>query len=1484
MVDDSLGRFHPLSKKWFLERFGSPTRVQREAWPLIEAGKNVLVTAPTGSGKTLTAFFHALDGLLTGRLPNDGVRVLYVSPLKALNNDIRRNLIEPLAELREVFAAGGVPSPDIRVMTRSGDTPEDERRRMSARPPAILITTPESLNILLTSKRGERMLDRVETVILDEIHAVADSKRGVYLMTAVERLTLLSGEFQRIALTATVNPMGDVARFIGGYRPVGRGDTLTMQARDVEIVSPAEEKRLSVRISFVPQTASEPDDRDEGENPAWKAAAAAMASRIDANEATLIFANSRRGVERLSRLINETAPERQVFAHHGSLSKEIRLLVEERLKSGNLKGVVATSSLELGIDVGHIDEVLMLESPLSTAATLQRIGRSGHRVGETSRGVVYVLYPDDAVNAAIIAREVGCRNVEPITPPSAPLDVLAQVVLSMCAMSTWQVDDLFDQLRSTTSYHDLSRQMFDLVVDMLAGKYAGVRVDTLRPRLVFDKIDGTLSTLPSVTKLLYRSGGTIPDRGYFSVRIKETGALIGELDEEFVWERKLGDIITLGVQSWRIRDITYSDVFVTHYKATGAQMPFWRCEERGSSAYFADIRASFLETADRILHTPKLEEQLSEQHAMDKPAREMVIHYLSAEKRALGVALPHRRHVVVEKVAPKTTGKMAVTVIHTEWGGKVNRPFSVALAAALSKQADQSVQTTYDDGRVAVALETDVDPETLMGLVTADNAEGLIRSKVEETGFFGAAFRENAARALLILRAGFGRRTPLWLNRKRAKELRERTRDFKDFPITLETFRTVLQDEADLPALLEKLIELHTGRIAVSVTHTAQPSPFAESIVYKLTNVLMYDDDAAGDGSSATSDALIEEVLFSDALRPRIAAGLIDALEQKLQRRFSGYSPGAGLELLAWVKERGAIPKAEWLMLAEAVRRDHDVDIAGPLAEISDRVLFVSADGGPEGFVVAVEQWPLVSKALALRAPRLGSVESFGATCPDDLASAIDTAISTLSAPEATLEGFLSDWLRFFGPMPIDALATLVGVARHRLLEALAVLKQEEEVVVGRLSTRDVDDEVCHVVPFRMLLRSARAARRGAVAPRPIATLPLFMAEHQGLTQSESPDALEPVMEKLFGFSADAAFFEQEIFPARYGGYRLRDMDALLAESNLQWVGEGKDRIWFCLEEERELFDDRRKRSPKTATELKEIFPDEHGRYTVSDLEKRTRIPAAALRETLTRMAFKGLVTSTSLKPLRSRDLPGPSTSSRPAGRPRHARWRRAEPDMSVFYPLPALGDEVDALDEETLNRERARVVIERYGIVFKGLLEREMPLLRWGKLFRSLRLMELSDEVVGGYFFHDIPGIQFALPRWVARLQQDAEQTPVFWMNAKDPASPCGLGLDALDLPQRVAATHLVYRGVELVLVSKRSGKQLEFRRPPDDPDIERYLGFMRTLLTRDASPVSVLTIEKINGKNAASSPYRAVFERCFDTAATHRTLTVAKRYGDMR
>jgi len=1473
MAGDPLQFFHPIVRDWFARRIGDPTEGQRLAWPRIATGEHVLLSAPTGTGKTLAAFLWAIDRLVSGTWPPGAVRVLYVSPLRALNNDIRRNLAQPLAELERAFADRGEAMPRVRVATRSGDTPAAERRRTMREPPEILITTPESLNILLTSDGGSQLLTSLETVILDEVHAVAGGRRGAHLITAVERLTRLSGEFQRVALSATVRPLERIACWVGGRDIDHAADRAVYRQRAVTTVDAGGREAHEVRVRYLKPEGGWPEPDDSGTNPVWPALAEAVAERIAANGSTLVFANSRRVVERIARLVNRDCSEPLVYSHHGSLSREIREVVEERLKEGRLRGIVATNTLELGIDVGGIDEVLLVGTPPSIASAVQRVGRAGHRVGETSRAVLFPIHPRDVIDAAVTVRGLLEGDVEPLDPPEAPLDVLTQVVLSMAVTEEWRLDDLYDFLRTSDPYRDLPRRAFDLVVEMLLGRYEGTRVPELRARLAIDRDAGTIRARPGAARLIYASGGTIPDRGYFKVRLADNRALVGELDEEFVWERSEGEAISLGVQSWRIERIGRSDVLVTPAGTRRAMAPFWRAEDRARSRWFAERMGRFLEWLDTAPVDDRVVEVLERVHRLDRRAADELVALAVAQRAATGVGLPHRRRVVIERIddgAGRTD--RAVAVLHTTWGGRVNRALALALAGSVAERTGAAVQTAHDDGCVALELAEPLGADELLGALRPDDVERLVRERLQATGLFGARFRECAGRALLLPRAGFGKRTPLWQSRQRAKELLASVSRHGDFPILLEAWRACLTEELDLGGLAELLAEVADGSVEVCETVTRAPSPFADEAIYRRINALMYEDDVPADRPTGARADLIDELVFSPGRRPRVPPEMIAALEGKLQRLAPGYAPRGADEIADWVAERALVPADEWSDLIDASCRDHGLVRDELVAAIGERVVLVQSVDGSPLFLCRAEDEPRLREALGL----IGGAEPGAAATAGPLAA-------TDSPAEV-----LAEWLRFYGPVTLDRVRRATGIEPARLDAAVAELERDGRVAVDTLSVAAEGAEICDVGNLGRLFRLTRSSRR-VFATRPAEELQLLLATWQGLGERGDAPVLEEVLDRLLGYPAAVGSWEEHILPARLDPYRTAQLDGLLTETDLVWFGCGRQRVAFALEAERELFAGGSDGVAGDRRLIEETLPGSVGRFTTADLATREGgVATSELTERLWRLAWDGLISNDSFAALRQGAAFGFDVAAAaravgvragPVGRSRLARWRASRPLAGTWYRLTEIEESGDALEREDLKRDRVRALLERYGVLFRELLARELPPLRWDELQRTLRLMELAGEVVGGRFFDGARGLQFISPRALGLLERGLDGERVYWMNAADPASLCGLGVDGVDLPRRVASTHLAFHGRRLVVVSERNGRRLDLRCDPDAPLIADYLGFLRVLLTREANPLRTVLVEEIDGQAAARSPLRPVLAQLFDVEADHKHLRLRRK-----
>ncbi|MDH3642715.1 MAG: DEAD/DEAH box helicase, partial [Gammaproteobacteria bacterium] len=1260
----ALANFDPGIRAWFESNFAAPTAVQEESWPGIAAGKHLLITAPTGSGKTLTAFLWALNQFATGAWEPGQTRVVYISPLKALNNDIQRNLLEPLTSLRDNH---GLPA--ISVQTRSGDTSQNDRQRMLRRPPDILITTPESLSLLLTTTRGRQALATVETLILDEIHSIVDNRRGAALMTSVERLAHVSGEFQRLALSATVNPLEAVAGYVGGYDESG-------SPRPVEIIAPASDKDIEFRVRFP----EEVKIAVENGKKIWDPLAESFRDLIDHNRSTLFFTNSRRLAEKITLKINEDQLAPIAYAHHGSLAREIRTEVERRLKNGELKAIVATSSLEMGIDVGHLDEVVMVQSPPSVAATLQRIGRAGHRVGDTSIGTLFPTHAQDFLEAAVLAQTVAARDIEPMKPLTNALDVLAQVIVSMCASETWQLDELFGLVTRSAAYHDLAREQFDLLIEMLAGRYAGSRVRELKPRVALDRINQTIKAQKGAVFAFYNSGGTIPDRGYFTLRHVDTGAAIGELDEEFVWEATTGQTFTMGTQNWQVQRITHNDVLVRAAQPGTTAPPFWRAESYNRSFHFSQRINEYLEHAEQALADKRgdeLQEVLTSAHGFEEFAATELMDYLTRQRESAGAPLPHRHHLLIELVRTGPGGYQGPNdtrqvVLHTMWGGRLNRPWALALEAAWEQTFNVRPEVHADNNAVVIQLKDDPDPAVLTSLVTPHNLEALLRESLEDSGFFGARFRECAGRSLLLTRQRFNQRLPLWMSRLQAKKLMTATSNYSDFPVLLETWRTCLNDEFDLPALRQMLGELQDGEISWSYVTTRTPSPFAGNVTFDQIGRYMYADDtpeATGPRNrSALSDDLIRSAVFNAELRPRVRWEIVEEFLAKRQRTAAGYRPGSADEWLEWAKERILIPLLEIDEHDELPEHEHLVwlredasDSARAWLTHREFLAGLSANGLCAGLVFPSD------------VPRI-----------DDPRSAEQMALEILS---------------FYGPLSAPEIQRLLPSVPESLLD------NQEQLIRGELLVDDENEYYCDADNYEILLRFQRAAMRPQVQARPVTDLPGFIARWQGFLRPCTEQHLLDALEQLRGYSAPVRLWLRDLFPARFHDFSGHLLDDALARHEINWLGAGKESVALGYPEDLQLIHTASDEQASEQTELTQLFADPTARYGFFQLADVSGVGLEEFNERWWQAVWSGELSADSLLPLRQglerkfllADAAGTrATSNRRAARRRAAGFGAGWGGNWSTQEIAGL--EIDPLTELEDAKDRARLLLDRYG------------------------------------------------------------------------------------------------------------------------------------------------------------------------------------------
>ncbi|MBO0804160.1 MAG: DEAD/DEAH box helicase, partial [Nocardiopsaceae bacterium] len=1119
---DALDGFSPATRAWFEGAFAVPTQAQAQAWRAIGKGEDTLVIAPTGSGKTLAAFLWAIDRLAAVPPPTDRkrrCRVLYVSPLKALAVDIERNLRSPLTGIRQAAQRLGLPEPDVQVAVRTGDTAADERRKLASKPPDILITTPESLFLLLTS-RARDTLRGVETVIVDEVHAVAGNKRGAHLALSLERLDALKadaatdgtatadsakactatdgaathgnresrapsgGRAQRIGLSATVRPPEEVGLFLGGARPVTVIQPPSPKRIELEVVVPVEDMTDLETSQGLAGTGEdgEPDDDPVRRRSIWPHVEERVLDLIEAHRSTIVFANSRRLAERLCGRLNELAAERAARddehsdgefrggeprggehredtvvarAHHGSVSRQERTEIEEALKQGRMPAVVATSSLELGIDMGAVDLVIQVESPPSVASGLQRVGRAGHNVGDVSRGVIFPKYTGDLVQAAVVATRMGDGAIEELKIPRNPLDVLAQQVVAMCALDDWPVDELEAVVRRAAPFSGLSRPVLEAVLDMLAGRYPGEEFAGLRPRIVWDRVTGVIHGRPGAQKLAVTSGGTIPDRGLFGVFLPSgdmsgTGGAggaagggagsggagggagrrqprrVGELDEEMVYESRVGDVFVLGASSWRIEDITPDRVIVLPSPGQPGKLPFWHGDTPGRPAELGRaIGAAVRELSG--LPGDMAVGRLTDA-GLDELAARNLVKYLADQRQVTG-AVPDDRTLVVERFRDEL-GDWRV-VLHSPFGDRVHAPWALAIEARLRERyGGMDVQALHtDDGIIIRVPDSDEPPPAGIALIDPDEASAIITAEVGGSALFASRFRECASRALLLPRRQPGRRTPLWQQRQRSAQLLEVASQYPGFPITLETVRECLQDVFDVPALQQVLADLAGRRIRMVEVETAAPSPFGKSLLFRYVGAFMYEGDAPlaerRAQALALDPALLAELLGSDGLRELLDPEVAEEIERDLQHLSAGRCCRDAEAVADLLRTSGPLTAAE---VADRCAQPGQAGSWIDALTRARRVIPVRVAGA--GMHAAIEDAGRLRDALGVALP-VGVPEAFTEPLPDPLGDLV------------------ARYARTHGPFPATAIARRYGLGVAVVTTTLRRLAADGRVAEG---------------------------------------------------------------------------------------------------------------------------------------------------------------------------------------------------------------------------------------------------------------------------------------------------------------------------------------------------------------------------------------------------------------------------------------------------
>ena len=1357
--------FSPATRAWFEQAFADPTPAQALGWPAIASGEHTLIQAPTGSGKTLAAFLFGIDRL-NEEGSGHGLRLLYVSPLKALNYDIERNLRGPLA---------GVQS-DLAVAVRTGDTPQKERQAMLRRPPDILITTPESLYLLLTSQARE-LLRSVRTLILDEVHAVAGTKRGAHLALSCERLDRIAAQsVQRIGLSATQRPLAEIGRFVSGGRPIRLVDAGTAKELDLQVVVPVEDMREpgagGVELEGLPTTSG------EGRGASiWPSIYPEILRLVKEHRSTIVFVNNRRLAERLALRLNELADEEIARAHHGSIAREQRLQIEELLKRGAIPCLVATSSLELGIDMGAVDLVIQVESPKSVARGLQRVGRAGHSLGEISRGRIFPKFRADLLESAVVAQRMKEGAIEETVIPRNPLDVLSQQIVAICAEEEIEVSELHELVRGAYPFADLSRVQLENVLDMLAGRYPSDEFSELKPRIIWDRTAGVIRGRPGVRRLAVTNAGTIPDRGLYGVHLVDGGGRVGELDEEMVYEARAGHTFLLGASTWRIEEITRDRVLVSPAPGVPGAVPFWKGEGIGRPYELGHAIGEFSRKAVSWPSQAGLE-RLAEV-GLDRRAAENLLRFLHEQQVATG-AVPSDKTIVVERFRDEI-GDWRVCIL-TPFGARVHAPWALALGARLRDALGLEAQSIWSDDGIALHLpEADAAPPTADLLIPPEELEDLVVQEVGQSALFGARFRENAARALLILRPRPGERTPLWQQRLKAQSLLQVARRFGSFPIVLETYRECLQDVFDLPSLKKLLQGLRTRELDLVDVETPSASPYAAALLFDYIATYMYEDDTPPAERRAQALSLdrdlLRELLGQEELRDLLDADAMTEVERQLRPE-----PRGADDLHDLLRVRGDLRVGEFdeahAAVLEAERRAYRARL------------------GAEERLIAAEDAGRYRDALGVMPPG-GLPEAF------------------LERGDDPLQSLVLRYARGHGPFTTAEANAHFG----RDVEAvLTALEREDKLVRGELRPGGTEREWCDPDVLRRLRRASLASLRREVEPAEQAAFGRFLPAWQGIDRRAT---LREALVPLQGLSLPVALWESDVLPRRVPQYRPEQLDQLCASGELVWVGAGLDRVALFFREDAPVL------GAPAATPPPEGDQHERIREALArsaefwfDLVAATELEAEIALPALWDLVWAGEVTNDAWTPLRAGRR---YATQQPRTRPRRFSRQRAAAITSTQgrWSLTAR-----LFEGESDRRALAELLLERQGIVTRDGVRGEGIPGGYGAVYGELRDLETLGVCRRGYFVEGLGGAQFALSGAVERLRElrpkEGDEPQPLVLAAADPAQPYGAALPwpkrAGGRAARVAGAQVVLLGGEPALFVERGGRSLVPLRDPDE------------------------------------------------------------------
>jgi ATP-dependent Lhr-like helicase len=1485
-----LAPFSAATRRWFEASFEGPTPAQAGGWEAISSGEHTLICAPTGSGKTLASFLWGIDKLARSKELGTGVKLVYVSPLKALSYDIERNLRAPLRGIGAEIAVG----------LRTGDTPQKERRAMAKEPPDILITTPESLYLMLSSSVRE-ILTGVEAVIVDEIHAVAQTKRGSHLALTLERLDHLvqdhadrpagpaaagdppapataqgmvppttsptggSAErdgIQRIGLSATQRPLERIGQFlVGPKRECRIVDAGQKKALALEIVVPVEDMADPGAPAYPSEDGPPPTEVEPSAHvrSIWPAIYPRLLELVEEHTSTMIFVNNRRAAERLAKRLNELAngegegelpatehaghhedtgePPDYVEiarAHHGSLSHEERANVEEMLKSGQLPCLVATSSLELGIDMGAVDLVIQVESPKSVTRGLQRIGRAGHRMGEVSKGRIFPKYRGDLLECAVVAKRMREAEIEETTIPQNPLDVLAQHLVSIAALDEWEVDEVERLVTATQPFHDLSREQLENVLDMLDGRYPSDRFAELRPRIVWDRTEGTIHGRKGARQLVVTNAGTIPDRGLYGVHLPD-GRRVGELDEEMVYEARPGQTFLLGSSTWRIEEITRDRVIVTPAPGAPGAVPFWKGDGIGRPAELGRAIGAFARKA--VSRDPA---ELAKEYDLDERAADNLVSYLREQQQATRV-VPSDETIVVERFRDEI-GDWRLCIL-SPYGGRVHAAWGLALAAKIREERDLEADAIWSDDGIVIHLpDADEPPPADLVLIDPDQLEDLVVGELSGSALFGARFRENASRSLLIPRAYPGKRTPLWQQRLKSQSLLEVARDFPRFPVVLETYRECLRDVLDLPALTELLEKLHSRALSLVEVETPTASPFASSLLFDYVATYMYEGDTPNAERRAAALALdrdlLRELLGQEELRELIDPEALEEVEAQLQHRTEAGRAGDRDALQQLLRNLGD------LRLEECEERVAEGYSAKSMLEklVAERRVAKIRVAGEERYIAA-EDAGLYRDALGVPEPP-GLPETFLEEHPD------------------AMRALVRRYARTHGPFPTQQLAERYGVDPS---PALRELESEGAVVRGELAPGGTEREWCDSEVLRRVRRASLARLRKEVEAADTRELARFLPSWQNVDAFRRTgaglDRLREALVPLQGVALTPKVWEGDVLPRRLGAYSQSWLDELCTSGELVWIGAGAlgrndGRVALYFREDVRLAG-----PPPANAKLEAATGEVHeairerlasGPSFWLDLVFDLEHPAEDVHNALWDLVWTGEVTNDAFAPLRAPRLRAVPPSERPGrrfarrrsttGAAVQGRWSLTAP---LFANAPGPGAKL---------RAQAELMLERYGIVTRETVLAEGIPGGFSTLYGELGNLELLGTARRGYFVEGLGGAQFALPGAVERLRSLPEADGSYLvLAATDPANPYGASLPWPKLeggrrPGRTPGAHLLLRDGEPVVFVERGGRGLLRLKALESEELEEAMRALADAVSDGQLPK--LAVEKLDGE----------------------------------